>query len=125
MIDLSDDDDDDDDSVEEADIDLDERVQQYLDDCEHLSDDDHSDEQQETPDYGPDDTDDDLVKVCNFKRNGCQCSMNCHTKFSKNDMYKHILNVRELNKDDKDMYIMESLGDCEKETKHGIFKACM
>ena len=43
-----------------------------------------------------------------MKTRGCECKMTCVTKFSEKDMYTHLLNVQEMDKSGKDMYIMGS-----------------
>ncbi|KAJ8303813.1 hypothetical protein KUTeg_018635 [Tegillarca granosa] len=40
---------------------------------------------------------------------GCKCLDSCLNKFSVDEIYHHILNLRELSKDEREMYIMGSL----------------
>ena len=58
---------------------------------------------------------DDLQKVRTLKRDGCNCSLKCTSKFGETDMISHIYNIREIEKNDKDMYIMGTLVDFDKE----------
>ena len=36
----------------------------------------------------------------------CKCSVNCMAPFTKDDVDTHILTIREMTKDEKEMYIM-------------------
>ncbi|KAJ8312014.1 hypothetical protein KUTeg_009387, partial [Tegillarca granosa] len=40
---------------------------------------------------------------------GCKCLDSCLNKFSVDEIFHHILNLRELSKDEREMYIMGSL----------------
>lgn len=42
-------------------------------------------------------------------RNGCSCRMECMSKFTSEEISNHIYSMRELSKDEKDMYIMGKL----------------
>ena len=58
---------------------------------------------------------DDLNKVRDIKKNGCKCTMNCSSKFCETDMINHIQNIREMDKNDKEMYLMGTLLDFDKD----------
>ena len=59
-------------------------------------------------------TDEDLVKVQSLKTDGCKCSLKCSAKFTETDMINHIRTVREMEKSEKDMYIIGTLVDFDK-----------
>lgn len=64
--------------------------------------------------------DPDLFKIKEIKIRGCGCKNKCSSIFSDDTLYSHILNMRQLSKDEKDMNIMGSLVDsCKETTKRG------
>ena len=57
----------------------------------------------------------DFNKVRDIKKNGCKCTMNCSSKFCETDMINHIQNIREMETNDKEMYLMGTLMDFDKD----------
>ena len=119
------DDADDDQFVHEV-VDLDQRAMQFLDETNSLDPDaDSSGDDSEAEDRGrltdiesiplPQD-DPDLCKIRETKARGCSCKSMCISLFSDDVLYNHILNMREMSKEEKDMYIMGSLVESNKET---------
>ena len=78
-----------------------------------LSSDNENDENAPVPVNVQDHPDDiDRNRVHKMKENGCGCKMKCHSKLSEMQMYEHILNIREMSKEEKEMYVMGALIDC-------------
>nr|XP_034337696.1 uncharacterized protein LOC117692787 [Crassostrea gigas] len=124
-------DDTDDDGPADDTIDLDRRVMQFLDDAvvsdpnsdDGDGDDDENDYQRSSASIEnvplPHD-DPNLFKIRDVKIRGCGCKNKCVSIFSDDTLYSHILNMREMSKEEKDMYIMGSLVDsCKETTKRG------
>uniref|UniRef100_K1QHU7 Uncharacterized protein n=1 Tax=Magallana gigas TaxID=29159 RepID=K1QHU7_MAGGI len=124
-------DDADDDGPADDTFDLDQRVMQFLDDAvvldPHSDDGDGDDDKNEYQRSSasienvplPHD-DPDLFKIRDAKIRGCGCKNKCVSIFSNDTLYSHILNMREMSKEEKDMYIMGSLVDsCKETTKWG------
>ncbi len=65
------------------------------------------------------DDDPDVVKIRQLKESGCGCRNSCHTMFEDSTILKHILDVREMDKSEKEMYIMAKLVDESADTKRG------
>ncbi|XP_078328084.1 uncharacterized protein LOC144623518 [Crassostrea virginica] len=119
------DDADDDQFVHEV-VDLDQRAMQFLDETNSLDPDaDSSGDDLEAEDRGrltdiesiplPQD-DPDLCKIRETKARGCSCKSMCISLFSDDVLYNHVLNMREMSKEEKDMYITGSLVQSNKET---------
>ena len=53
--------------------------------------------------------DDIMVKIRQQKENGCGCQSKCLSMFNNGEIFEHILQMRELRKEEKDMYIMGKL----------------
>ena len=53
-----------------------------------------------------DDSDEDRVKIQKFLMEGCGCNNICSTMLTVDRIHEHVLNVREMSKDERDMYIM-------------------
>ncbi|XP_053386664.1 uncharacterized protein LOC128550843 [Mercenaria mercenaria] len=96
-------------------VDVDQRVRQYLDSLPAS----HSDESEESSNENDENrtspslaqADPDLIRVRQFKSVGCGCQRNCHACFEIDELHGHILNIREMEKQDKEMYIMATLAD--------------
>ena len=58
----------------------------------------------------PDDIDRNRVHI--LKESGCGCKMTCHSNLTEIQMYEHILNIREMSKEEKEMYVKGALIDC-------------
>ncbi|XP_062610703.1 uncharacterized protein LOC134272496, partial [Saccostrea cucullata] len=117
------DDSDDDLPVNKA-VDLDQRAMQFLDktnssDIDASGDDTEDEDQINLNDIAnvplPED-DPDLYKIRETMVQGCGCKNMCLSLFSNDVLYTHILNMREMSKEEKDMYVMGSLVDNSKET---------
>lgn len=116
-------DDADDDGPADEIIDLDRRVMQFLEDA--VLSDPNSDDGNEYECLRSSGSienvpllhdDPDLFKIREAKIRGCGCKNKCVSIFSDDTLYSHILNMREMSKEEKDMYIMGSLVDSCKET---------
>ncbi|XP_060600079.1 uncharacterized protein LOC132753609 isoform X1 [Ruditapes philippinarum] len=63
---------------------------------------------------------DDTQTVRQFIIKGCGCRLNCHTKFKFDDILSHILSIREMTKDEKELCIMSLVAEGNDEkTKRG------
>ena len=90
---------------------LDQQARQFLDDQdEYHSDSDESDGIEFGNNVMSDD-DPDVSKISQFKANGCGCKHDCHNKYKTDVIFRHILDVREMEKSEKDMYIMATVVD--------------
>ena len=89
----------------------DERARQFLDALSDQQSTDSEDSDNEDKDKDPALTDDDpdVDKIKTFLRTKCGCTKNCSDSLTHQDIYVHILNVREMERSDKEMYIMASL----------------
>lgn len=123
--DSGDDTDDEDDTLP---LTIDERARQYIDRAEQLQDDGRNDQSEDSDSsvqsegaesiiLSPDDPD--VQKIHQLKLNGCGCKNNCPDKFSEIVIYKHILNINEMEKTEKEMYIMATFVEKTEETKRG------
>lgn len=52
------------------------------------------------------DEDDERLKVVRFLIDGCGCQKKCSTKITEEVLYEHILNIRDMTKEEKEMYVM-------------------
>lgn len=70
-------------------------------------------EQEEEDDDGPlsqnSQPDELLQEIRAYKQKGCKCKHTCMNSFSVGEVYKHVLDMRTLEKNEKDMYIMGKL----------------
>ena len=53
--------------------------------------------------------DDIMIKIRQQKETGCGCQSKCLSMFNNREIFEHILQMRELRKEEKDMYIMGKL----------------
>ena len=116
-----DEDSDDDDSDDVPVVDVDERTQRFLAEA-GLSDSDNSSDEGDQNDENlidniplPND-DPDMCKIRETKTHGCGCKQNCISHLSDQTLYTHILDIREMTKEEKDMYVMGSLVENSKDT---------
>lgn len=88
---------------------IDGRAREYL----HRADDDTSSSEDEVSENLATlrNTDNDFQRVQSFNQRGCECTKKCSAKFTVEEIYDHILNVREMTKDEKELYIMGVVGE--------------
>ena len=117
--------DDDDDVHADGIVDIDERARQYVQSVVGVDSDSsgESDIEQEHTRVEANllqSDDPDLAKIRNYHANGCGCKSHCVSQFSEQAMYTHILDMREMTKNEKEMYIMGSLTENDRDvTKRG------
>ncbi|MES9881925.1 MAG: hypothetical protein ABW185_13685 [Sedimenticola sp.] len=108
-------------------IDLDDIARRFVDvsaepEAAHRGDESDNEGGEPGPSIILPDADPDLVKIQLLKANGCGCSNNCQIMFDENVLYKHVLDVKEMDKSDKEIYIMATVIDSNEhggETKRG------
>lgn len=67
-------------------------------------------------------SDDDRRKLRDKIKDGCGCTRCCFSKFDEDQVYSHVLNVQEMDKETKESYIMgvlKKLGHDNKTTRYG------
>ncbi|XP_060601134.1 uncharacterized protein LOC132754508 isoform X3 [Ruditapes philippinarum] len=93
-------------------LDVDRRVQDYID---TLPDDTTgasvtSDSEGEAEvDCDLPQNDEDVNRITLYHKNGCGCKKNCIKQFTISDIFDHILTIREMEKQDKELYIMATV----------------
>ena len=55
------------------------------------------------------DEDGEIAEIRRFLVTGCKCKTGCYHQFSQAQIFDHILNIREMEKGEKDLYIMGTL----------------
>ncbi|XP_060563753.1 uncharacterized protein LOC132723105 [Ruditapes philippinarum] len=97
---------------DDPELDVDQRVQDYID---TLPDDttgasvtsDSEGEAEVDCDLPQNDEDVNIITL--YHKNGCGCKKNCIKQFTVSDIFDHILNIREMEKQDKELYIMATV----------------
>lgn len=104
-------------------VDVDERSRRYADQVIGTDSGSSSDSDTEQPDINDNlqqEDDPDVSKVRKYLRDGCGCKAQCAKLFSEQTLYFHILNMREMTKEEKELYIMGALSENDREsTKRG------
>ncbi|XP_045209381.2 uncharacterized protein LOC123561207 [Mercenaria mercenaria] len=94
--------------IDDIDISVDARVEQYLATPLILTEKENGHDT--FPAGDPDDPQNDLEMIQGKMRNGCDCSKYCYNNFSERKILDHVLNLREMERNEKEMYIMGTIG---------------
>ncbi|XP_060560643.1 uncharacterized protein LOC132720505 [Ruditapes philippinarum] len=97
---------------DDPELDVDQRVQDYIDtlpdDITGASVTSDSEGEAEV-DCDLPQNDEDVNRITLYHKNGCGCKKNCIKQFTISDIFDHILNIREMEKQDKELYIMATV----------------
>lgn len=100
-----------DDGPHDINVILEGRVRDYLSHQETVvEEDEESDDVDDTEDFAPG-NDAEFSKIQKFCAEGCGCNRECAKTLSAEKVFEHILNVREMEKNAKDLYLMGILQD--------------
>jgi len=108
--------------VSEPNNDLQHRVERYLELYQPSDTESNSDEDEDYSrrcNEGGDADDTDAAKVRAFLQNGCGCKGNCNKKVSFDQVYGLILNLREMTKEEKEMFLIGVLTSEHETTQRG------
>ena len=100
---------------------VDDRVRKYIDsidqsDVDELSTDEEDCHQNDLGNVQLDLDDPDAAKIRHFRTVGCGCKYSCSSKLSEHAIFSHILDTREMSKEEKDAYVIGSLIENAKDT---------